>query len=97
MTQDAPLPDNAIEICGLRKTYASRGGQPPKDALKDVDLTIPRGSFFALLGPNGAGKSTLINIMAGLVMKTAGSVKIWDADLDAAERQARMAIGIVPQ
>jgi len=97
MTHDAPLPENAIEIRGLRKTYAARGGQPPKQALKDVDLTVPRGSFFALLGPNGAGKSTLINIMAGLVMKTAGSVKIWDADLDAAERQARLAIGIVPQ
>lgn len=97
MTDTPSLPENAIEIRGLQKTYASRGGQPPKHALKGVDLTVPRGSFFALLGPNGAGKSTLINIMAGLVMKTAGSVKIWDADLDAAERQARLAIGIVPQ
>jgi len=92
-----PFPKNAIEIDGVNKTYAARGGQPPKHALKDVSLEVPRGSFFGLLGPNGAGKSTLINIMAGLVRKTAGHVRIWDADIDTAERQARLAIGIVPQ
>ena len=54
-------------------------------------------AFFALLGPNGAGKSTLINIMAGLVRKSSGTVKIWDRDLDREERDARLAIGIVPQ
>lgn len=91
------FPSDAIRIRGLSKTYASRNGQPPKTALNGVDLTIPRGSFFGLLGPNGAGKSTLINIMAGLVKKTAGTVSIWDRDLDRDERGARLAIGIVPQ
>lgn len=90
-------PDNAIEIRGLSKLYAPRGSQPAKQALKDVSLSVPRGSFFALLGPNGAGKSTLINIMAGLVRKSSGTVKIWDRDLDREERDARLAIGIVPQ
>lgn len=90
-------PENAVEIRSLSKLYAPRGSQPAKQALKDVSLTIPRGSFFALLGPNGAGKSTLINIMAGLVRKTSGSVRIWDRDLDRQERDARLAIGIVPQ
>lgn len=92
MTQ--PLPDAAIRIEGLTKTY---GGKAPKEALKGVDLTIPRGSIFGLLGPNGAGKSTLINIMAGLVTKTSGQVKIWDYDIDRQSRMARSAIGIVPQ
>lgn len=90
-------PDNAIDIRGLSKLYAPRGSQPAKQALKDVSLSVPRGSFFALLGPNGAGKSTLINIMAGLVRKSSGTVKIWDRDLDREERDARLAIGIVPQ
>ncbi|KJS36480.1 MAG: multidrug ABC transporter ATP-binding protein [Rhodospirillaceae bacterium BRH_c57] len=90
-------PDNAITIEGLTKTYRPRGGQPAKTALNNVSLSVPRGSFFGLLGPNGAGKSTLINIMAGLVMKSAGSVRIWDADLDVNERRARLAIGVVPQ
>ncbi|GAA0571887.1 ABC transporter ATP-binding protein [Caenispirillum bisanense] len=92
-----PAPDNAIEIAGLTKVYRGRFGQGEKRALKGVTLSIPRGSFFGLLGPNGAGKSTLINIMAGLVTKTAGTVRIWGADIDREERQARLAIGVVPQ
>ncbi len=88
---------NAIEIEGLRKTYAGSGGEPPKEALKGVDLTIPAGSIFGLLGPNGAGKSTLINILAGLVTKTAGSVSIWGFDQDTNPRQSRAAIGVMPQ
>jgi ABC-2 type transport system ATP-binding protein len=88
---------NAIEIKGLNKTYQASGKSPEKVALKSVDLNIPRGSIFALLGPNGAGKSTLINIMAGLVQKTSGSVRIWDTDIDENERQAKANIGIVPQ
>ncbi len=90
----AALPDSAIRIEGLTKTY---GGKVPKQALKGVDLVIPRGSIFGLLGPNGAGKSTLINILAGLVTKTSGTVSIWDYNVDRNARMARSAIGIVPQ
>jgi ABC-2 type transport system ATP-binding protein len=89
--------DAAIEITGLRKIYAGSNGQPPKEALKGVDLTIPAGSIFGLLGPNGAGKSTLINILAGLVRKTAGQVRIWGFDQDVNPRQSRAAIGVMPQ
>ena len=86
MTQDA------IRIEGLKKTY--KGG---KEALKGVDLTVPKGSVFGLLGPNGAGKSTLINILAGLVTKTAGKVTIWGWDQDVNPRQSRASIGVMPQ
>ncbi len=89
-------PDAAVQITGLTKIYGKRNpGAAP--ALDGVDLTIPRGSMFALLGPNGAGKSTLINILAGLVLKTAGSVRIWGHDIDRESRSARAAIGVVPQ
>ncbi|MCG6110642.1 MAG: ABC transporter ATP-binding protein [Paracoccus sp.] len=90
------MPD-AIQIQGLRKTYATQGNAPAKEALKGVDLTIPAGSIFGLLGPNGAGKSTLINILAGLVNKTAGRVSIWGFDQDVNPRQSRAAIGVMPQ
>lgn len=88
-------PDAAISVRGLRKVYGA--GPTAKEALKGIDLDIPRGSVFGLLGPNGAGKSTFINILAGLVNKTAGSVRIWGFDHDENPRQARAAIGVVPQ
>ena len=81
----------------MRKVYAGDGKSPPKEALKGLDLTIPTGSIFGLLGPNGAGKSTTINIMAGLVRKTAGKVRIWGFDQDVNPRQSRAAIGVMPQ
>jgi ABC-2 type transport system ATP-binding protein len=97
MAHQAGLPQFAIEARGLAKTYAASKKMPAKQALKGVDLAIPRGSIFGLLGPNGAGKSTFINILAGLVNKTSGSARIWDLDIDVNPRQARAAIGVVPQ
>lgn len=91
------LPDNAIEITKLCKTYKPQGKGEAKRALKDLDLVIPRGSFFALLGPNGAGKSTMINILAGLAVKTSGTAKIWGHDITDDTRAAKRAIGVVPQ
>jgi ABC-2 type transport system ATP-binding protein len=87
----------AIELRNLRKTYAGYKSQGPKEALKSINLDIPQGSIFGLLGPNGAGKSTLINILAGLVLKTEGSARIWGFDQDKNPRQSRASIGIMPQ
>ncbi len=92
-----PQTEPAIEITGLKKTYAPSAKSAAKVALDGIDLTIPAGSIFGLLGPNGAGKSTMINIMAGLVLKSAGSVKIWGFDQDVNPRQSRAAIGVMPQ
>ncbi len=87
----------AVKISNLQKTYAGDKRNEPKQALKGIDLEIPKGSFFGLLGPNGAGKSTLINIMAGLVNKSSGTVKIDGYDIDTQMRQSRLSIGVVPQ
>jgi len=91
------MQQTAIELNGLRKTYGGSGKSAPKEALKGIDLEIPAGSIFGLLGPNGAGKSTTINILAGLVNKTSGSVRIWGFDQDVNPRQSRASIGVVPQ
>ncbi|MBI1301974.1 MAG: ATP-binding cassette domain-containing protein [Alphaproteobacteria bacterium] len=88
---------NAIEIKNLNKTYKGSKKFPEKVALKDINLDIPKGSIFGLLGPNGAGKSTIINIMAGLVIKTSGTVNICGFDIDKNERNAKSHIGVVPQ
>jgi ABC-2 type transport system ATP-binding protein len=92
----AALPEDAVVVRGLSKTYRSKGAAA-KQALIDIDLAIPRGSLFGLLGPNGAGKSTLINILAQLVIKTSGTATIWGIDLDRQPRAAASAIGVVPQ
>jgi len=90
-------PACAVQVEGLTKIYRASGRTPAKKALDNVDLSIPRGALFGLLGPNGAGKSTLINILAGLVIKTAGTARVWGIDIDRAPRDARAAIGVVPQ
>ena len=65
--------------------------------LNGIDLKIRKGSIFGLLGPNGAGKSTFINILAGLVNKTSGEVKVFDLDLDKDSKTIRGNLGVVPQ
>lgn len=82
-----------LEISNLSKTY-QRGN---KEALKNISLKIEEGEFTALLGQNGAGKSTLINILAGNVKKTAGTVKIGQYSIDKNELETKKIIGIVPQ
>jgi ABC-2 type transport system ATP-binding protein len=81
----------AVEIRGLTKHF------PNVQALNGVDLTVERGEFFALLGPNGAGKTTLISILAGLSKATSGSAKVLGFDVVKDYKQARRALGVVPQ
>jgi ABC-2 type transport system ATP-binding protein len=83
---------SVISIENLSKTYAS-GFQ----ALKNINLEISRGEFFALLGPNGAGKTTLISIICGIVMPTSGKVRADGHDIVREYRAARSKIGLVPQ
>ena len=83
---------SVLTVSGVSKTYAT-GYQ----ALKHVDLEIRRGEIFALLGPNGAGKTTLINIVCGIVTASTGTVTADGHDNVRDFRQARAAIGLVPQ
>ncbi len=83
---------NALSIRNLQKTYKNG-----TRALKGVDLDVAEGDFFALLGPNGAGKSTTIGIIAGLVNKSHGQVRIFDKDIDQDPAGAKAYLGLVPQ
>ncbi len=67
-----PMPVDAIvEVRGICKTYGAS-----VEALRDIDLDLPRGRLTSLLGPSGCGKTTLLKIVAGLVEATSGTVRV---------------------
>ena len=83
---------NAIEIKKLKKIYDNKF-----EALKGIDLNIPKGSFYGLLGPNGAGKTTTIGAISGLVNYHNGSISVMGYDNKKNYRITRKLIGLSPQ
>ncbi len=71
--------DAIITARDLRKTYVV--GKVPVNALRGVDLTVPRGEFLSIIGPSGSGKSTLFHIIGGLTPPTGGQVEVGGQDL----------------
>ena len=84
--------DNAIEIKNLKKIYDNKF-----EALKGINLNIPKGSFYGLLGPNGAGKTTTIGAISGLVNYNDGSISVMGYDNKKDYRTTRKLIGLSPQ
>ena len=88
----------ALSVENLTKVYSNAKSKNSKiNALNNITLKVKEGEIFGLLGPNGAGKTTFLNILAGTVIKSEGSVNVWGFDLDKNPRQVRASIGIVPQ
>jgi ABC-2 type transport system ATP-binding protein len=79
----------AIETHDLRKEYGA------KVAVRQLSLSVPRGSIFGFLGPNGAGKSTSIKMLLGLVRPTSGAARVLDAP--AGDVPTRRKIGFLPE
>lgn len=69
----------AIECQDIRKTYVT--GEQEVHALRGIDLAVNPGSLFMLVGPSGCGKTTLISVMAGILMQTSGSCKVYGQEL----------------
>lgn len=65
----------SIALTGVSKTY-DRPGAPPVLALATTDLALDQGEFFSLVGPSGCGKSTILNMVAGLLAPTSGTLCI---------------------
>ena len=80
-----------VEIQNLTKYYGS------KAALKGISFTIKENEVLGFLGPNGAGKSTTLNIMAGVIPSTGGTVKIQGYDIAQQSVKAKKCIGFLPE
>ena len=80
-----------IEVNGLRKSYGK------VEALRGMDLLVPRGTVFGFLGPNGAGKSTTMKILMGLIRPTSGEAFLFGRDALHAGSAVRSRIGYLPQ
>jgi NitT/TauT family transport system ATP-binding protein len=86
----APRAANAIAINGVTVTY-STPGHDARTVLSGIDLTIRAGEFTALVGRSGCGKTTLLNMVAGLIDPSAGSVTV----LGTEPRKAREHVGFM--
>jgi ABC-2 type transport system ATP-binding protein len=80
-----------IEVNGLRKSYGK------VEALRGMDLLVPRGTVFGFLGPNGAGKSTTMKILMGLIRPTSGEAFLFGRDALHTGPALRSRIGYLPQ
>lgn len=99
-TVEREAADLAFRGASLRKTYET--GETVVQALRGVDLVIPRGEMLVLLGPSGSGKSTLLNIIGGLDRPTSGQLFYRDIELTALDdreltRFRRAQIGFIFQ
>jgi ABC-2 type transport system ATP-binding protein len=85
----------AIEATGLAKRYAGLWGRGGQDALRGVDLAVPRGAAFGLIGPNGAGKTTFVKALLGVVRPTSGVVRLLGGDPE--DPRVRARVGYLPE
>ncbi len=90
-TSSAP----AFELAGVSYGYDWRGGRI--DALRDIDLVIPRGQFVAVAGSNGSGKSTLASLLNAMFQPDRGRVEVFGMDAANPEHlwEIRRSVGLI--
>ncbi|MFJ7203058.1 ABC transporter ATP-binding protein [Streptomyces sp. NPDC098789] len=69
----------AVQLSDVRRSYGR--GATAVQALRGIDLTLPRGSFTAVMGPSGSGKSTFLQCAAGLDQPSSGSVRLGGTEI----------------
>ncbi|GAA3549158.1 ABC transporter ATP-binding protein [Amycolatopsis ultiminotia] len=82
--------DAAMGLYGLTKRFGTTV------AVDNVQLEVPRGSFFGLVGPNGAGKTTSLSMAVGLLRPDAGQARVFGVDVWREPERAKSLIGVLP-
>jgi lipooligosaccharide transport system ATP-binding protein len=85
------VPDLAISLRGVIKRYGAI------TAVDGLDLDVPAGTCVGLLGPNGAGKSTTMRLLTAQAIADEGTIEVLGFRLPGDSKQARAAMGVVPQ
>ena len=89
------MPDPAISIKNVTKTYPIPFKKEIVVAVKDLSLDVEPGQVYGLLGPNGSGKSTTMKIVLGLVRPTSGRTEIFGRS--STEVESREDVGFLPE
>lgn len=84
-------PDLAIETQGLRKHFNGT------DAVRGIDLQVPRGTVYGLLGPNGAGKTTTVRMLSTLLLPSGGEARVLGHDLEREAETIRARVSLTGQ
>lgn len=77
----------AVELVGCTKGFPTSNGET-YFAVQDIDLAVEPGRFVSIVGPTGSGKSTILNMAAGLMSPTEGTVRSFGVDVDGVNRRA---------
>ena len=77
---------NAIEIRGLSKRFGS------KQAVDNLNMTVPEGAIYGFIGENGSGKSTTEKMICGLLHPTSGSIQLYGKDHNDDEIRSRIGV-----
>jgi len=88
---DAAAAWPALTVRGLGKSFG------PKVAVAEINVDVPRGSFFGIVGPNGAGKTTTLRMATGLLRPDRGQVWVDGIDVWADPIGAKARIGVLPE
>ena len=83
------MSSSALSLDGVSCTFISRDDPSQRyTAVRDVSLTVGAGEFVSVVGPTGCGKSTLLNMSAGLLLPSAGQVRVFGEPLSGINRRA---------
>ncbi len=83
--------EKAIELVGLKKSFGEI------EAVKGIDLLVPKGGIYGLIGPNGAGKSTTIKMICGVLEPSGGEGMVLGLEMGAESEKIKEKIGYMSQ